>query len=88
MTPTVPASTALLVRLVIPKMGVDAPVTVKGLDQNGVMQNPNGSGDVAWYDFTARAGQGDNAVFSDHLGCHDHGPAVFARLREMKAEDG
>jgi hypothetical protein len=51
-------------RLVIPKMGIDAPVTVKGLDASGAMQNPNGPEDVAWYDFTARPGQGGNTVFS------------------------
>ena len=86
-TPAAPAPTALPVRLVIPKIGIDAPVTVKGLDPNGVMQNPNGPEDVAWYDFTARPGQGGNAVFSGHLDYHDYGPAVFARLREMTAGD-
>jgi len=84
---TAPAPTALPVRLVIPKIGLDAPVTVKGLDPNGAMQNPNGPEDVAWYDFTARPGPGGNAVFPGHLDCHDYGPAVFARLREMTAGD-
>ena len=87
-TPTAPAPAALPARLVIPRIGVDAPVTVKGLDPNGVMQNPNGPEDVAWYDFTSRPGQGGNAVFSGHLDYHDCGPAIFARLREMKAEEG
>jgi LPXTG-site transpeptidase (sortase) family protein len=86
-TATAPAPTALPVRLVIPKIGIDAPVTEKGLDPNGAMQNPNGPEDVAWYDFTARPGQGGNAVFSGHLDYHDYGPAVFARLREMTAGD-
>jgi len=86
-TPTAPASAALPVRLTIPKIGIDAPVSVKGLDANGTMQNPNGPGDVAWYDFSARPGQGGNAVFSGHLDYHDYGPAVFARLREMTAGD-
>jgi len=86
-TATAPAPAALPVRLVIPKIGIDAPVTVKGVDQNGAMQNPNGPEDVAWYDFTARPGQGGNAVFSGHLDYHDYGPAVFAQLREMAAGD-
>jgi LPXTG-site transpeptidase (sortase) family protein len=86
-TPTAPPPAALSVRLVIPKIGIDAPVTVKGLDPSGAMQNPNGPEDVAWYDFTARPGQGGNAVFSGHLDYHDYGPAVFARLREMTAGD-
>jgi sortase (surface protein transpeptidase) len=86
-TATAPAVASLPVRLVIPKIGIDVPVTVKGLDPSGVMQNPNGPEDVAWYDFTARPGQDGNAVFSGHLDYHDYGPAVFARLREMTAGD-
>jgi sortase (surface protein transpeptidase) len=86
-TPTALAPAALPVRLVIPKIGIDAPVTVKGLDPSGAMQNPNGPEDVAWYDFTARPGQGGNTVFSGHLNYHDYGPAVFARLWEMTAGD-
>jgi LPXTG-site transpeptidase (sortase) family protein len=86
-TPAAPASTALPVRLLIPKIGVDAPVTVKGLDADGAMQNPSGPEDVAWYDFTARPGQPGNAVFSGHLDYHDYGAAVFAHLREMQAGD-
>jgi hypothetical protein len=66
---------------------MDAPVTVNALDPSGVMQNPNGPEDVAWYGFTARPGQGGNAVLSGHLDYHDYGPAVFARLREMTAGD-
>ena len=86
-TATAPAPAALPVRLVIPKIGIDAPVTVKGVDPNGAMQNPNGPEDAAWYDFTARPGQGGNAVFSGHLDYHDYGPAVFARLGDMAAGD-
>jgi hypothetical protein len=80
-----PAPTSLPVRLVIPRMGIDAPVTVKGLDPNVVMQDPNGPEDVAWYDFTARPGHDGNAVFSGHPDYHDYGPAVFARPREVAA---
>jgi sortase (surface protein transpeptidase) len=86
-TATAPAVASLPVRLVIPKIGIDAPVTEKGLDPSGIMQNPNGPEDVAWYDFAARPGQDGNAVFSGHLDYHDYGPAVFARLREMTAGD-
>ena len=84
---TAPAVASLTVRLVIPRIGVDAPVTARGVDADGVMQNPDGPEDVVWYDFTARPGQGDNAVFSGHLDYHDYGPAVFARLQEVTAGD-
>jgi sortase (surface protein transpeptidase) len=71
-----PAPTSLAARSVIPRIGIDTPVAVKGLD-------PNAPGDVAWYDFTARPGQDGNAAFSGHADYHDYGPAVFARPRDV-----
>jgi len=82
-----PAFTALPARLIIGKIGVDAAVTVKGVEADGAMQNPDGPEDVAWYDFTARPGQGGNAAFSGHLDYRDYGPAVFARLRDLAPGD-
>jgi len=74
-------------RLVIPEIGVDAPVIVGGIDANGRMQVPDGPEDVAWYDFTARPGQAGNIVLSGHLDRRNYGPAVFARLRELTLGD-
>jgi LPXTG-site transpeptidase (sortase) family protein len=71
----------------IPAIGVDAPVTVKGLRADAVMEVPNGPEDVAWYNFTARPGMGGNAVISGHLDYHDYGAAVFWRLKELKDGD-
>ena len=82
-----PPSDAPIARLVIPAIDVDAPVTVKGVDANGVMENPDGPWDVAWYEFTARPGFGSNAVFSGHLDYAGVGPAVFWRLRELEQDD-
>jgi len=48
-TPSPPVVTAAPARLVIPKIGVDAPVTPKGLRPDGFMDTPNGPEDVAWY---------------------------------------
>ncbi|MDI3340345.1 MAG: class F sortase [Sphaerobacter sp.] len=70
-------------RLVIPEIGVDAPVVVKGLDQHRVMEAPDGPAEVVWYDFTAFPGRLGNAVFSGHLDFPGVGPAVFWRLREV-----
>jgi LPXTG-site transpeptidase (sortase) family protein len=75
------------VRLVIPAIGVDAPVTVKGLRPDAVMDIPNGPEDVVWYNFTARPGMGGNAVFSGHLDYHNYGAAVFWRLKELREGD-
>jgi len=74
-------------RIVIPSIGVDAPITTKGLDANGVMEAPNGPEDVAWYAFTAPPGSGSNAVFSAHVDYHGYGPAVFADLKKLEKGD-
>ena len=54
-------------RVVVPSIGVDAPVSVKTIGPDGVMQPPDEPEDVAWYDFSARPGGGGNAVFSAHV---------------------
>ena len=82
-----PPSSAPLTRLVIPKIGVDAPVVTLGVDDQGVMQSPSGAFEVGWYDFTARPGVGGNAVFSGHVDFASVGAAVFWDLRELGPGD-
>jgi LPXTG-site transpeptidase (sortase) family protein len=86
-TPSPPVVTAAPARLVIPKIGVDAPVTPKGLRPDGFMDTPDGPKDVAWYVFSARPGMSGNAVLSGHLDYHDYGAAVFWRLKELQQGD-
>src|SRR3990170_5994925 len=87
-TPSGPApSEAPVERLLIPKIKVDAPVGVRGIDGNGVMESPSKPFDVAWYDFSARPGFGSNAVFSGHVDYRDVGPAVFWDLRKLAPGD-
>jgi LPXTG-site transpeptidase (sortase) family protein len=74
-------------RIVIPRIGVDAPITTKGMGANGGMEPPDGPEDVAWYGFTARPGSGSNAVFSAHVDYHGYGPAVFADLKKLEKGD-
>jgi LPXTG-site transpeptidase (sortase) family protein len=86
-TPTVVASQATPSRIVIPSIGVDAPISVKSMGPDGAMEPPNGPTDVAWYGFTSRPGAGGNAVFSAHVDYRNYGPAVFARLKDLKKGD-
>ena len=83
-------STAPIARLTIPRFNVDAPVIVLGLDEEGVMEAPDGGVDVAWYEFTAHPGTGSNAVFSGHVDWtfeNGPGPAVFWNLQNMVMGD-
>jgi LPXTG-site transpeptidase (sortase) family protein len=75
-------------RLVIEKIGVNAPVDTYGLDANAIPEVPTGAGanqTVAWYDFSAKPGGGSNAVFAGHVTWN--GPAVFFKLAEVAQGD-
>jgi LPXTG-site transpeptidase (sortase) family protein len=74
-------------RLVIPRLGVQAPIVSKGIDSRNQMEAPDRPFDVAWYPFTARPGSGGNAVFAGHKDFAGVGPAVFWRLGELSAGD-
>ncbi len=74
-------------RLVISSLGIDAPLTTKGIDGNGSMELPDGPEDVAWYEFSSSPGEGGNVVLSGHLDYRGYGPAVFYGLRGLHSGD-
>jgi LPXTG-site transpeptidase (sortase) family protein len=90
-TPTKPAEPLLPesgYRMVIEKIGVNAPVDVYGLDENAVPEVPLGSDAaevVAWYNFSAKPGTGSNAVFAGHVTWY--GRAVFFDLQTLQPGD-
>lgn len=91
--PTAPPSDAPIASLSIPKFGVEGSVITLGLDENRVMEAPDGPWDIAWYDFTAHPGTGSNAVFSAHVDWYNIGPgggpggAVFWNLQNLQQGD-
>ena len=76
-----------IVRLEVPRIGVDAPVTALGLDPSGAMPSPAGPAEVAWYDFSGKPGRAGNIVMAGHVDYVNYGPAVFWRLSELEAGD-
>jgi LPXTG-site transpeptidase (sortase) family protein len=75
-------------RMIIDKLGVNAPVATYGLDANRVPIVPTGPDAaqvVAWYDFSAAPGTGSNSVFAGHVTWF--GPAVFVKLDTLQAGD-
>ncbi len=72
-------------QLVIDKLGVNAPVSMFGIDDKLVPEVPYTATDVAWYDFSARPGTGGNAVFAGHVTWN--GPAVFYDLDKLEKGD-
>jgi LPXTG-site transpeptidase (sortase) family protein len=74
--------------MIIPKLGVNAPVAEYGLDAQAVPEVPTGDDAadvVAWYNFSAEPGAGSNAVFAGHVTWF--GAAVFYDLPSMVAGD-
>jgi LPXTG-site transpeptidase (sortase) family protein len=74
-------------RLVISRLGIDAPIEVKGIDAHNQMEAPDRPLDAAWYRFTPMPGGGGNAVFSGHLDAQSTGPAIFWRLTQLVPGD-
>jgi LPXTG-site transpeptidase (sortase) family protein len=72
-------------RLVIDRIGVNAPVFTYGLDAEQIPEVPLNGSDVAWYDFSSAPGTGSNAVFAGHVTWG--GPAVFYKLDDVQVGD-
>ncbi|HEV1997708.1 MAG TPA: class F sortase, partial [Candidatus Dormibacteraeota bacterium] len=73
-------------RLLIPRIGVDARIEARGLDSNRNMLTPNHFQDVAWYDLGPRPGQPGNALMNGHVDWWT-GSAVFTRLSDLRRGD-
>lgn len=86
-----PPQGPLPVRIGIPDIHIDAPVTTLGVDADLIPEVPQRGDQVAWYNFSATPGQNDNAVFSGHVDWQtrdgDPIPGVFYRLRELNIGD-
>jgi LPXTG-site transpeptidase (sortase) family protein len=83
--PPPPPVDSIPYEIVIPSIGVDAPVVTKGLDVNQVPVVPLNAHQVAWYNFSAQPGTGGNAVFAGHVTWS--GRAVFYSLNKVVAGD-
>ena len=73
-------------RLLIPRIGVNAKIESRGLDSNRTMQTPNDFRDVAWYNLGPMPGAPGNALVNGHVDWWT-GSAVFTRLSELRPGD-
>jgi LPXTG-site transpeptidase (sortase) family protein len=76
-----------IARLVIPSIGVNAEVVTKGVTADGVMEDPKGPWEVAWYNFSALPNRVGNVVMAGHLDYVNVGAAVFYKLGSLKEGD-
>jgi hypothetical protein len=73
-------------RVRIPRIGVDSPLAVLGLDRSGELAPPAGFTRAGWYGGGPAPGDTGPAVIAGHLDSKT-GPAVFARLPELVPGD-
>ncbi|MEV8638549.1 class F sortase [Streptosporangium sp. NPDC051023] len=75
-------------RVVIPRIGVNAPVVVLGVEEDGRLAVPplDHADAAGWYGGGPTPGEPGSAVIVGHLDTRT-GPAVFARLGELEAGD-
>lgn len=73
-------------RLLIARIGVDARVEARGLDADRNLPAPDRAEDVAWFSQGPQPGSRGNALVSGHVDAWT-GPAVFARLSQLRAGD-
>ncbi|MGW3784032.1 class F sortase [Micromonospora chokoriensis] len=73
-------------RVRVPRIGVDSTLTVLGLDQAGALIPPADFDIAGWYGGGPAPGDTGPAVLAGHLDSR-RGPAVFARLGELRPGD-
>ncbi|MEU5905591.1 class F sortase [Micromonospora sp. NPDC047527] len=81
-----PASQGPPTRVRVPRIGVDSPLTVLGLDGSGALVPPADFDTAGWYGGGPAPGDTGPAVLAGHLDSR-RGPAVFARLGELRPGD-
>jgi hypothetical protein len=74
------------VRIEIPAIGVSAAVIRLGLNRDGSMQVPEDFALTGWFTGGPAPGETGPAVIAGHIDSR-YGPAVFYRLRELRAGD-
>lgn len=83
----VPTGESLPKRLIIPALGVDAPIEHLGQNAEGEMDSPDDWGTLSWYKPGYKPGDVGNAVIAGHYDNNFGLPAVFFRLKKLKAGD-
>jgi sortase (surface protein transpeptidase) len=80
-----PLSRSAPSRLIIPAIGVSAPVSTVGVQRDGQMAVPDlaDADRAAWFRHGPVPGEPGTAVIVGHLDSRD-GPAVFYRLKELR----
>ena len=74
------------VKILIPAIGVSAPVIPLGLNPDRTLEVPKDYGDTGWFTRGPEPGEPGAAVITGHVDSK-RGPAVFYRLRQLRRGD-
>jgi LPXTG-site transpeptidase (sortase) family protein len=74
-------------RLIIPQIGVDAPVLAMGLTADNSMAVPNNFTDAGWFRLGARPGERGSAVLGAHVDNGGATPGIFKNLKHLAVGD-
>jgi LPXTG-site transpeptidase (sortase) family protein len=76
------------IRVVIPAINVDAPVTQVGLGSDRTIHTPplDDHNLAGWYKYSVTPGQAGSAVIVGHVDSYT-GPSVFFRLKDLRSGD-
>lgn len=75
------------VRLIIPKIHVNASIERVGLTPDGAMDTPEDAKDVAWLELGQRPGNQGSAVIAGHYGRRNGEGSAFDDLHELRIGD-
>lgn len=86
--PAAPMLPSNPLRLIIKRLGVNAPIMMVGVDKKGAIETPpiNNPNLVGWYRHGPTAGEGGPAVMLGHKDTRTRG-AVFSRVGEIRNGD-
>jgi hypothetical protein len=81
------ATSSLPVRLLVPRLGINANVQKVGISKRGTMGVPNNFTDVGWYKYGTIPGKVGNAVLDGHLDNALSLDGVFKHLSDLVVDD-
>ena len=83
----IPVNVGLPVRLIIPRLRVDAKIEYMGLTSTGAMDVPQDVNEAGWYKLGPHPGDTGSAVIAGHLdGIHGE-PGIFLALAKLEVGD-
>jgi sortase (surface protein transpeptidase) len=85
-SPSADAEAADPVLVVVPAIGVDAPIIALGLDPSGALGVPERFNEPGWWTGGPEPGERGPAIFAGHVDSK-RGPAVFYRLGDLEPGD-